>query len=721
MIANALLVFCLAALLVLALVTYISNSKKSVNKFLSFFLVSGFLWILFNFLTNITENNEQTLLFARLSLVGASLLPLAFLLFALSFVGGRSPSLKRIMLLSVAPLLIILITPTELNIKNASVESFEPGPVYVALLLLLVSYFGYGLFRLYRFYQKADLQQRAQLGYFFLGFGLTLFPAILANAILPLLGISGAAKLGPASVIFISSFTALAIVKHRLLDVRLIVIRALGYVLTLGILVVGFALVSSLMVQRVLVDQREVVIGTVNAAIFAFGILTYPSIKKYFDQVTNRYFYKDIYDPQEFLDQLNKTIVSNIELGILLRHTTNVIEENLKCSFVQIIIPKTESTEGRVVGTRASDYSEHELNFMRGRLLGLGAKVLAVDELNNDEDELRKIVGKHDISVLVHLSAVSYGQRQTIAYMVFGTKKSGNVYSKQDLKIIEIVADELVIAIQNALRFEEIQEFNVTLQKKVSTATTKLRKNNEKLKVMDSTKDEFISMASHQLRTPLTSVKGYLSMVLEGDAGTINDQQRQLLDQAFVSSQRMVYLIADLLNVSRLHTGKFIIDQHPTDLVELVEGEVGQLREQAVNKKLELIYNPPNDIPHMNVDETKLRQVVMNFIDNAMYYTPAGGRIEIDLKADRNHVYFTVKDNGLGVPKAEQSHLFNKFYRATNARNTRPDGTGLGLFMAKKVITAQGGNVLFESVEGKGSTFGFSLPLKNLRVDSADG
>ena len=99
----------------------------------------------------------------------------------------------------------------------------------------------------------------------------------------------------------------------------------------------------------------------------------------------------------------------------------------------------------------------------------------------------------------------------------------------------------------------------------------------------------------------------------------------------------------------------------------------------------------------------------MNFVDNAIYYTPSGGKIKLELNADRRNVYFMVKDNGLGVPKDEQSHLFTKFYRAKNAQKARPDGTGLGLFMAKKVINEQGGTLLFESTEGKGSTFGFKF------------
>src|SRR5690606_22123578 len=121
-----------------------------------------------------------------------------------------------------------------------------------------------------------------------------------------------------------------------------------------------------------------------------------------------------------------------------------------------------------------------------------------------------------------------------------GNKRSGNPYTKLDAKAVEVVANELVIAVQNVLQHEQIQHFTETLQDKVDDATLDLRKANEKLKSLDETKDEFISMASHQLRTPLTSVKGYLSMVLDGDAGKLNEQQEKLLTQAFISSQRMV-------------------------------------------------------------------------------------------------------------------------------------------------------------------------------------
>jgi signal transduction histidine kinase len=284
-------------------------------------------------------------------------------------------------------------------------------------------------------------------------------------------------------------------------------------------------------------------------------------------------------------------------------------------------------------------------------------------------------------------------------------------YTDRDMKVLNTISDELGIAIQNALAVLEIRELNSSLQQRIENATKELRSSNATLRHLDKAKDEFVSMASHQLRTPLTSIKGYISMMLEGDAGEINDTQKHFLDEAFMSSERMVHLINDFLNVSRIQTGKFIIDKHPVDLSKVVGQEVSSLQESAISRNLTLIYNPPNNFPQMDIDESKIRQVIMNFVDNALYYSHPNTEINVSLVIDGSDVLFTVKDTGIGVPPEEQDQLFTKFYRASNARKQRPDGTGVGLYLAKKVIDAHDGKVIFESSVGNGSTFGFRLPL----------
>ncbi len=340
------------------------------------------------------------------------------------------------------------------------------------------------------------------------------------------------------------------------------------------------------------------------------------------------------------------------------------------------------------------------------RMMTISARSITTDDLSDltglSSNEITAL--RHELPVQSVVIIKLMARHRLVGLMVVGLTQEKHDINEKENTLLERLSEAVGIAIDNRLLFEENQR-----------VLKQLQRTNEKLKALDETKDEFISMASHQLRTPLTSVKGYLSMVIEGDSGKITASQHKLLDQAFISSQRMVYLIADLLNVSRLRTGKFIIEAVPTNLAEAVQGEVEQLEETAAGRKLELKYEKPKDFPMLMLDETKIRQVIMNFVDNAIYYTPAGGHINIEVKDLPTSVEFTVMDDGLGVPKHEQHHLFTKFFRAGNAKQARPDGTGLGLFMAKKVIVAQGGSLIFKSEEGKGSTFGFSFAKSKLK------
>ncbi len=266
-----------------------------------------------------------------------------------------------------------------------------------------------------------------------------------------------------------------------------------------------------------------------------------------------------------------------------------------------------------------------------------------------------------------------------------------------------------IITTVSWLSNRESERFNATLQDKVNHATARLRAANKNLKVLDHAKDEFISMASHQLGTPLTAIMGYLSMTLDDDHNNLTPTQKQYVGYAMEASERMGAMSADLLNVSRLSAGRFVIRRELVDLTAVVQGEVEQLRPAAERKGLKLVF-AAEKLPQIAVDVSKTRQVIMNFIDNAIYYTEKGS---VSVKLERLHdaVAFTVTDTGMGVPAAEKSKLFAKFYRAANAKESRPDGTGLGLYLAKTVTEEQGGSIIFDSEEGRGSTFGFVLPL----------
>jgi signal transduction histidine kinase len=205
-------------------------------------------------------------------------------------------------------------------------------------------------------------------------------------------------------------------------------------------------------------------------------------------------------------------------------------------------------------------------------------------------------------------------------------------------------------------------------------------------------------------------------MLEEGDFGKLTKQQKDTVSLTLDGANRMARLIDDLLNVSRMDANRFFLEVEPVDIGGLVEQELKQLEVMAKTKNVKITYSAPKSkIPLIRLDETKTRQVVMNLVDNAIHYSkPEGGEVLVNLGVEGKNVVFEVRDNGIGVPVSEQSKLFSKMFRAQNAQQVRPDGTGLGLYMVKRVVTDQAGSVIFESQEGKGSTFGFKLPLSGV-------
>jgi signal transduction histidine kinase len=231
--------------------------------------------------------------------------------------------------------------------------------------------------------------------------------------------------------------------------------------------------------------------------------------------------------------------------------------------------------------------------------------------------------------------------------------------------------------------------------------------------VADELKDDFLSIASHQMRTPISTILGYASILNSGDAGKLNKDQKKFTKVMETSTKRLSYLINDFLTVSRLKSGKFSVELGESDIKNVFADEVDNLKEQFRAKNIKLKVNIDNNLKKMRIDEQKIRQVMMNFIDNALHYTKPEGQVEITLKKDGSNAIFEVTDTGIGVPKEDQSELFSKMFRSDNAQTMRPDGTGLGLYLAKKVIVAHHGHIIFKSELGKGSTFGFKIPIKD--------
>jgi PAS domain S-box-containing protein len=226
----------------------------------------------------------------------------------------------------------------------------------------------------------------------------------------------------------------------------------------------------------------------------------------------------------------------------------------------------------------------------------------------------------------------------------------------------------------------------------------------------DKLKSEFISIASHQLRTPLSSVNIYAGMLLEGIAGDLNDQQRAFAQTILASARRMNELIDTLLNITRIEAGGIRVIPARVEVSNLLEEIVSEVIPKVEEKdmKLNLITGP--EPIQLKTDGLLVKEVLANLLTNAIKYTPEGGTITVKIKHELNNVIFSVSDTGYGIPKELQKNIFTKFFRADNILLKDVSGTGLGLYLTKAIVNNLDGDLWFDSVEDEGSTFYFSLP-----------
>jgi|GEM_PF-4040828 len=230
---------------------------------------------------------------------------------------------------------------------------------------------------------------------------------------------------------------------------------------------------------------------------------------------------------------------------------------------------------------------------------------------------------------------------------------------------------------------------------------------------LEKSKTEFVTLVSHQLRAPLTAMRLFVEMLLDEQAGSLTDKQRDYLVKVELSTARMIDLVADFLNISRIELDKLKIDPNLTQIEDLVEHAIEALRPLATQKQLTLNYDKPS-LPPVAVEANLYNQIVNNLVNNAIRYTPSGGSVTVSLKRTDEGYLLDVQDTGIGIPQTAGDKLFERFYRADNAKRVEAEGSGLGLYLVKKILELSGGKVWFDSEEGKGTTFHVLIPLTGM-------
>lgn len=242
-----------------------------------------------------------------------------------------------------------------------------------------------------------------------------------------------------------------------------------------------------------------------------------------------------------------------------------------------------------------------------------------------------------------------------------------------------------------------------------------------KLKDIDKAKTEFVSLAAHQLRTPISSISWYTEMLLSGDAGNMNETQRKYLSQIYDANNRMINMVRSFLNASRIEMGTMQVEKQEVHLSELLHNVVDEQRQKIEEKKIDFEFKDNDFNQIINTDKDKLRMVFQNLLSNSIKYTDSQGKISVEIKEEQKEnkngepnnkkVLITLKDNGQGIPEKEQERIFSKLFRARNALEKSIDGSGLGLYIVKNIVDSMEGKIWFESKENKGTTFFLELNL----------
>ena len=281
---------------------------------------------------------------------------------------------------------------------------------------------------------------------------------------------------------------------------------------------------------------------------------------------------------------------------------------------------------------------------------------------------------------------------ELLGVLVAGRRDVDRPWTASDIGLVESVADDMGRAVQHARLFE--QQSSVVSQ----------------LREIDRTKSDFLSTISHELRTPLTSIAGYVEMMRDGEAGDVAPMQRQMLDVVARNTQRLRDLIEDVLILSRIESGTLRTERMPVALRGVIEHAITALRPQAAqaNVRLDVIAAAGPGV--LLGDAAQLEQVVLNLVGNAIKFTPAGGRVTVSLDTTGSDLVLRVEDTGIGIPGSEVDDLFQRFFRASNAKEQQITGTGLGLAIVASIVAAHQGRVEVDSRERSGSTFSVVLP-----------
>jgi len=671
------------------ILVYRKNNRLLVNQTFAAFCFALATWAFGSFWSIVGQNRELVLLSFRILHIGAFLLAVTSLHFVCSVLKITKKERLWIRIGYLISIFSLFFISTKFFIAGLVPRgSFElwilPGIFYHFWITVWLIYFARSFYLLEKFLRKAEGIQKQQIKRIYLGEILLclLFSSNFLVAYFPEIPIYFNILVSTQIVAF-----AYAIIRYRYLDVRVSIITITTKIAAL-ILALGIALSIS---YYTFFRKEELPV------LFLFPVISILAYFAFNSLFNSRFFYhlvglKHIDDFANAVNNFYEKKLFYKDLTELKRITRQVFHYKLRIHNPRLILLGKKNTK--------------EIVTLLKFLEDTPSKYLVFSKIATPLPELTK---------LQNLGKVCFPlfgeQNKIVGFLILGSKSRGANYSQKELNILSTAATRISFSLR-------ILNYNQDLQKEVNSKTRELKLKTQKLnssyrnlRELDEAKDSFFAITAHDLRTPMTIIKGYGDFLGSEKFGRMNSKQQDFVKRIQNGSHEILGMINSILDINKLEAGRMEFNFAKTTILPLIKEIIENFEGQCLAKSITLVFKNPQKIePQIITDPDKLKRVLVNLLGNAGKFTPEGGRITLQLNQNEKKLRFKVIDTGIGIPKKEQGKIFDRFSQIKNHLQKNDEGTGLGLSIVKKIVEKLSGRVWVESRLGHGSNFIFELP-----------
>jgi signal transduction histidine kinase len=734
---NILLMIAVAVYIIAAIFLLINSRNKAHVAY--FFSILGLIAWTAVIIVYRAAPAETSLFWSRMLYITATFTASPFLYFTYTFPKDRTSLLKLLLIAVPQILLVALVLSPNAVIETVTIIPGEEkfisfGPLYFSYASYISGYFLLGLINLAQQYRKSNGIQRQQTKFVFLGYFFASNLAMITNLLLPWLGDFRLNWLGQILSFIMIISTVFAIVKYRLFDIQIQTQKILN-AWTPALSAVVVAAGGIWLVQRYTTTDMHFVIP--------IALLVTIGLNKLFGQLFKRtslgyFLFRKTHKYQNALRHLAEEAASIINMDELTNKIVKVLVDEMHVEKVAIFI-HSGARRGNVELLKQFNFPDDSLNHIaqKGKILTLfGDRDYSYicDEVDYELRQRLFPKRQQELEAVKHICQLSKStvilplraQQSVIGFIALGNKFPDKIYTKEDLELLEDISKEFAIALMNSKLHQDRALTAKMLREEVDRATEKWKQKAKENEELFNVKSQFITVASHQMRTPISVLRNTMQMLLQDYLTAEENEDREALKEKLDAAAGLVrnsYLAGEnlrhtsemILAASEFVGGGAGVNVKDIETKAFFDKRIGYTQDmlQAETKAdVHLQTEIAEDVPAaIQQDNEKLGMILDILLSNAVLYTNSGS-ISLNADVEDTNLVVSVTDTGIGIPDADQNKLFQQFIRLDNAKKVVPDGTGLGLYLAKEYSQLLGGDITFESQAGVGSTFTVTIPIK---------